>query len=122
MRYWALFWSVIFTLFAAVQLNDPDPVIWTGFYLLTAAAHLMHFLKRYRAIAHVTLMSIAMLWSFIYIPEMIEWLGEHEFSDLARAMKAEESYIEGSREFLGLMIVSFSLLIPWYRKRNLKVT
>ena len=122
MRYWALFWSLIFISFAAVQLNDPDPIIWTGFYLLTAAAHLMHFLKRYRSIAHLTLMSIALLWSFIYLPEMIEWLSEHDLADLARSMKAEEAYIEGSREYLGLMIVFISLIIPWFRLRKIRAT
>ena len=31
-----LFWGIIFLLFASVQFNDPDPVIWIFTYTVTA--------------------------------------------------------------------------------------
>jgi hypothetical protein len=37
---------LLFTLGAAVQVNDPDPVRWIAVYALAAAARLLSLLRR----------------------------------------------------------------------------
>jgi len=60
------------------------------------------------------------IWSLIYLPSVIEWLKNHPMSDIAKGMKAEESYIEGSREFFGLLLCSFAILFQWIRFRKMR--
>jgi hypothetical protein len=47
MRYIALFFSLIYLLFAYWQINDPDPIWWMALYLLAAIVSFRTFRNRY---------------------------------------------------------------------------
>jgi hypothetical protein len=44
-----------------------------------------------------------------YIPDLIIWLSASDKMDLVGKMKAEKSYVEGTRELGGLLIASMSM-------------
>lgn len=115
--------AVLFLLFAFVQINDPDPVLWIFIYGLMAVACILAAFGQYYPRIISVLLILYLAYSFFYIPGVIEWLGSEDksmlFDDLA---KMQYPYIEEAREFLGLficMIVLVMHLLTW-RSRNSK--
>lgn len=104
--------AVVFLLFAFVQVNDPDPVVWILIYGLMAVACVMAAFQRYYPLAHVVLLVVYIAYSFVSVDGVIEWLQSDDksmlFDDIA---KMQYPYIEESREFLGLMICVVVLIM-----------
>lgn len=97
--------TLIFLLFAFVQINDPDPIVWILIYgnmavLCVLAMFKMRFI--YWLAATIVLYGI---YAALLINGAWEWLQSPDrsllFDDLA---KMQYPYIEETREFLGLLI------------------
>lgn len=97
--------TLVFLLFAFVQVNDPDPFVWIIIYgnmavLCVLAMFRMRFF--YWLIASVILY---LIYASFLITGAWEWLQSPDrsllFDDLA---KMQYPYIEETREFLGLLI------------------
>jgi Transmembrane family 220, helix len=97
--------AVMFLIFAFVQINDPDPVLWILIYGVMAVMCVLAIFEFYPAKVTWGLMAILILYSFVYAPGVIEWLQKDNkallFDDIA---KMQYPYIEQAREFLGLLI------------------
>jgi hypothetical protein len=97
--------AVMFLIFAFVQVNDPDPILWILIYGAMAvvcilAAFNVYFRKFliFQGIAYL-------LYAIYYFPGVEEWITSEDKSMLFdNIAKMEFSYIEESREFLGLSI------------------
>lgn len=97
---------VLFVFFAALQYNDPDPVIWM---LIYGSVAIVALLKMYLTQVNfnpliLTLIVILGFYTLTYIPSFIDFLGKPDKIDLIGKMKAEKSWIEETREFFGLII------------------
>ena len=109
----------LFVLFAFVQINDPDPVLWILIYGIMAIACILAAFRYYYPVAILALLVLFLGYSITYFPGVIDWLKSNDrsllFDDLA---KMQYPYIEESREFLGLLICVAVLLMHWisYRK------
>jgi hypothetical protein len=97
--------ALIFLLFAFVQINDPDPVVWILIYgnmavLCVLAIFRMRFI--YWLIGSI---SIYAIYAVFLAGGAWEWIQSPDrsllFDDLA---KMQYPYIEETREFLGLII------------------
>lgn len=117
-----LFLAAIFLLFAFVQINDPDPVLWILIYGLMAVACILAAFGRYHPWGISVLLILYLAYGFFYIPGVVEWLGSEDksmlFDDIA---KMQYPYIEESREFLGLLICILVLvmhLLTWRSRRS----
>ena len=97
--------AVMFLIFAFVQVNDPDPVVWILIYGIMAVMCILAFFEFYPTKVTLGLLLVMTLYSFTYVPGVIEWLGSDDktllFDDIA---KMQYPYIEEAREFLGLLI------------------
>ncbi len=97
--------AAMFLVFAFVQVNDPDPVLWILIYGLMAVACILAAFRRHYPIAWILLIVLYGAYSFVYLSGVSEWFRSDDkamlFDDLA---KMQYPYIEESREFLGLMI------------------
>lgn len=103
--------AAIFFLFAAVQLNDPDGAIWFFVYGIVGLISLLGVFKEYNR-GMLLAMMILYFGGFLYLlPNVVEWLTEHQLGELVESMKVEKPFIEKSREALGLFI---SFLAIWY--------
>ena len=102
-----LFWGIIFLLFASVQFNDPDPVIWIFAYSLTAVL-CFTYLKSTWAIKLkwlYLLVGLAMLvGSVIQFPPQWEGFGTE--------MKTANN--ELARESIGLLLCGLVLLVQFF--------
>tara|TARA_A100001015_G_scaffold316383_1_gene430508 strand:+ start:3136 stop:3504 length:369 start_codon:yes stop_codon:yes gene_type:complete len=96
----------LFFIFAAVQYNDADPFLWM---LIYGSVALMAILKiwlnqiNYRPMLS-TLIVLYLLYSFVFIPSLIDFFNQPEKSELVGQMKATKPWIEETREILGLWI------------------
>jgi len=97
--------AVMFLVFAFVQINDPDPVIWILIYGAMAVLSIMAIFNFYPRKFIIGLLVVYVLYSIVYIPGVLEWLKQDDksllFDDVA---KMQYPYVEEAREFLGLMI------------------
>lgn len=109
--------AVLFGLFAVVQYNDPDPFIWIMIY---GSVALIALLKVYLRQVNfhpliITLIVIFLLYGATYIPSVIEFFQKPDKMDLIGSMKVNKPWIEGTREFFGLVMGLGAL---YYLKRS----
>jgi len=113
--------AVIFLVFAFLQINDPDPLIWILIYGAMAVVCVMAIFSYYPLRFMILLLVAYMGYSFFYIDGVSEWLKQENKAALFdNVAKMEHLYIEESREFLGLMICIGVLImyIVMARKRR----
>jgi Transmembrane family 220, helix len=111
--------AVMFLLFAFVQINDPDPVIWILIYGAMAVLSIMAIFKFYPMKFMIALLVLYVLYSIVYMPGVLEWLRQDDksmlFDDVA---KMQYPYVEEAREFFGLLICIIVLVIFIIRARR----
>lgn len=100
-----LFLAAVFIVFAFLQVNDPDPVLWIVIYGLMAVACVLAAFRYYYPKIWAGVAIIFALYSLVFLSGVTEWFKSDDkamlFDDLA---KMQYPYIEESREFLGLFI------------------
>ena len=120
-----IFFCIVFILFAAVQYNDPDPYVWMPIYSYTAILCWLAFRNKYFPGAY--LLGIAAyaayaIYKFFDQNGVWDWMTKHHATNIAGTMKAEQPWIEETREFFGLVILIVVLLIDYlYAKRKARV-
>lgn len=97
--------ALIFLLFAFVQINDPDPILWILIYgNMAALCVLAMFKMRFVYWLGATIIFYG-IYAGLLIGGAMEWLQSPDrsllFDDIA---KMQYPYIEETREFLGLVI------------------
>jgi len=121
-----IFFCIVFILFAAVQYNDPDPYIWIPIYLYTAILCWLAFRNKYFPGAYllgVGVYAIYAVYKFFDQNGVWDWMTKHHATNIAGTMKAEQPWIEETREFFGLVILIVVLLIDYlYSKRKARVS
>lgn len=101
--------SVLFFLFAYVQLNDIDGWKWVVGYALPAILFgLLVFDIRSVKVARVLVISYSCI-ALLYLPDFCGWLMDG-LPSIVETMKADKPYVEFVREFLGLGIVIAALV------------
>ena len=115
--------AIMFLLFAFVQINDPDPVIWILIYGAMAVLSIMAIFEFYPTKFTIGLLVLYILYSIVYIPGVLEWLRQENkamlFDDVA---KMQYPYVEEAREFLGLVICIIVLIVFVIRARRKKIS
>jgi len=115
--------AIMFLLFAFVQINDPDPIIWILIYGAMAVLCIMAIFEFYPTKFTIGLLVLYVLYSIVYIPGVLEWLRQENktmlFDDVA---KMQYPYIEEAREFLGLLICIIVLIVFVIRARRRKIS
>jgi hypothetical protein len=97
--------ALMFVVFAYLQINDPDPIVWILIYgSMAVICVLAAFRITPRIIMGVMLLAF-IGYSFVFFDGVKEWFGQPDKSVLFDdVLKMQYPYIEESREFLGLMI------------------
>jgi hypothetical protein len=96
--------SGLFFLFAVVQWNDPDPVIWMIFYGVMSLIYILLALgKRFAFYLSVLMLITCIIYMGFILPEIIKWIKDG-MPSIVQSMKATIPSIEYTREFLGLLL------------------
>jgi hypothetical protein len=118
-----IFFAVMFFGFAALQINDPDPVTWILIYLAMTVACTIAVYNKYDRRLMVVQGAVYLVYIIILWPGVIAWLRSPDrsllFDDLA---KMQYSYIEETREVLGLTICLAVLALLWVQSGKHKNT
>ena len=109
--------TLLFILFAAVQLNDPDPWLWVAIYGLVAGVSGFAIFQKYNKGVVYLGIAICIIGLAILFPELINWMNMGT-PNIVETMKVERSYIEFVREFFGLAISLVTLLFHFYQIRK----
>ncbi len=102
--------SGIFLLFAYVQLNDPDPYVWILVYGLVAIFFAVSIFVRIPKIIVQGVILAFGLFAFYHAGYFYDWLLSNDKSELFGDMIYDKPYIEGTREFMGLLIAIGALI------------
>ncbi len=116
-----LIFCVLFVLFAALQYNDPDPYIWIPIYLYAAFLCWQAFRHHFFPAAYWigVLIYCGYAGYLLFTKDgVLDWARLHQGENIAGKMKATEPWIERTREFFGLMILIFVLLINYFFSRK----
>jgi hypothetical protein len=98
------FISGLFLLFAIVQWNDPDPLIWMIFYGVMSLIYILLALgKRFAFYLSVLMLITCIINMGFILPEIIKWIKDG-MPSIVQSMKATIPTIEYTREFLGLLL------------------
>lgn len=119
LKYVHWFLALMFFLFAVVQLNDPDPLIWLIVYGSMMVVSLMASFNRYPTKIMIVMSGGFLIMSVVYFDGFKEWLGSSDLSLLFEEWaKMQFAYIEEAREFLGLLVCLLVLLLYFYLSRR----
>ena len=115
--------AVMFMLFAFVQINDPDPLLWIAIYGAMAAVCVMGAFRYYVRPLLWILLAGFLVYMVILWPGLREWLQQDNLGVLFdEGMKMQFPYVEESREFLGLLICVIVLIVQILRSRRTTVS
>lgn len=121
MKYLSIFFALMFMAFAALQVNDPDPILWILIYGVMAVVSVMAIFDYYNRKLMTGLTVLFAAYMIILFPGVSEWLQQDNKSALFDdVMKMEYPYIEESREFLGLLICQVVLALYFFRSFRVK--
>ena len=109
--------AALFLAFAAAQLNDPDPAAWVLLYSGTAVFYILFiFGMVFRPVLYIWV-GISAIWALSLLPELYNWIVIGAPS-IVSSMKAEEPWIEFTREFFGLSLNILAILFLLRQSRR----
>ena len=109
--------TALFALFAIVQLNDPDPIVWVIIYGTVATISGFAAMGKYNKNVILTVIGICIVWMLSLVPGVVDWVNEG-MPSITGSMKAESPYIEFLREFLGLFLMLLALLFHYFQAKK----
>jgi uncharacterized membrane protein YkvI len=113
--------AVLFILFACLQYNDPDPVLWISIYLYATIICIMAYRNKFYPIMNIIgiLMYITYaLLLFFDADGVVSWATKHQAENIASTMKAEQPWIEETREFGGLIILITVMFLNYLKGKK----
>lgn len=114
---YALF--IVFTLFAVIQLNDPDSVLWFSIYFFVALICLITNFKTIpKSILIITIIGL-LGYSVFHFSLFIDYLQTENKKEIFGEMVYDKPYLEGTREFIGLLIAAFGVFYQLKSQRKL---
>lgn len=117
-KYFFIFWSIVFLLFAYWQVNDPDPEIWVSVYIVAATFSAFAVQGKHPLIPLGIVIVACLVGAVYFYPVSVtDWVN-YELENKDLTMKTQES--EEARETFGLIIMAAVLSVSLYYgwKRN----
>jgi hypothetical protein len=112
MRYLAIFFTVMFILFAIVQYNDPDPFLWIPIYAYAALMSYLAYRQKYIMPAlFIGLIGYLVGAIYYFPPSMSDWIHAEE---TAKSLQMKMPFVEEARESMGLGICVIAMGIFLY--------
>ena len=113
--------NVLFTIsfigFAYVNLNDKDAWLWVSIYLVAAISCGLAVFQKYYPLVYLAAMAFYLVyatWIFFSKDGVKDWLLKYKSPSIVETMQATKPYIEKTREFFGLLIITGALAINYF--------
>lgn len=106
-----------FLVFAYLNLNDPDAWLWVTIYLVAAICCGLAIFKKYYPGVYLAAMAFYLIYAvrlFFAKDGVRDWVVKYRKPSLVESMQATKPYIENTREFFGLLIITGALAINYF--------
>ena len=103
--------------FAYVNLNDDDAYLWVSIYLSAAICCGLAAFGKYYPFIYLFLVAFYLIYAVILFfakDGVRDWIMKYRRPSLVESMQATKPYIEQTREFFGLLIITGALLIDYF--------
>ena len=105
---------IAFLWFAKFNLNDSDSWLWVPIYVVAAILCGLAAFKIY--LPAISIIAVAFYLIYATILFFVEngvkdWITKYNMEHIAETMQATKPYIEKTREFFGLLIISSALIL-----------
>ena len=117
-----IIFCISFLGFAYVNLNDNDAFLWVSIYLSAAICCGLAAAGKYYPFAYLFLTAFYLIYAVILFfakDGVRDWIVKYRTPSLVETMQAEKPFIEMTREFFGLLIISAALIIDYLVVINL---
>ena len=105
-----LFLFVLFVLFAVLQLNDIDGELWFSIYFTVSLLCLYNTFKAIPKSILILSIIALMTYSAFHFSLFIDYLNTENKVEIFGEMVYDKPYLEGSREFIGLLLAAFGIM------------
>ena len=112
----ALF-CIAFAAFAYVNLNDRDAWLWITIYMLASVSCGFAVFEKYFPNVYLILICFYILYAvklFFDKNGVLDWITKYKQESIVQSMQATKPYIEKTREFFGLLIISAALAMNYF--------
>ncbi len=109
--------SLSFLVFAWFNLNDKDSWLWVPIYLAASVFCGLAAFAWYYPLVYILLIVFYLVYALVlFFAEdgVRDWIVKYNQPSITESMKATKPYIEKTREFFGLLIISAALAVNYY--------
>lgn len=106
-----------FLLFAWFNLNDNDSWLWVPIYLAASACCALAAYGLFYPLAYLLLSAFYLIYAVILFfakDGVLDWFVKYKQPSITESMQATKPYIEKTREFFGLLIITGALIINYF--------
>lgn len=112
-----VFFCLAFAGFAYVNLNDKDSWLWVPIYMIASVGCGLAAFGQYFPLVYLVAIGFYLVYAVIlFFSEngVLQWITKHKQESLVQSMRATKPYIEKTREFFGLIIISAALTMNYF--------
>lgn len=106
-----------FAAFAYVNLNDNDSWLWVPIYMVASILSALAVFNIHFPSVYIVVVSFYCLYAiklFFVRDGVFDWLTKYKQESIVVSMQTTKPYIEKTREFFGLLIISGALLLNYF--------
>jgi len=114
------FFCLAFAAFAYVNLNDPDAWLWVTIYMVASVCCGLAVFQKYYPIVYLVAIGFYLIYAvklFFVKDGVRDWIVKYNKPSIVESMQATKPYIEQTREFFGLLIISAALAMNYFVAR-----
>lgn len=112
-----VFFCLAFVGFAYVNLNDKDSWLWVPIYIIASVGCGLAAFGQYFPLVYLVAIGFYLVYAVIlFFSEngVLQWITKYKQESLVQSMQATKPYIEKTREFFGLIIISAALAMNYF--------
>jgi hypothetical protein len=108
--------GIVFVLFALVQLNDPDFMLWVGAYMIPATlAFVFTHRKQNKLVLGIMAIMYLVAAIALFPPSIADWISAEEKS---QSLGMTLPGIEEARESMGLFLCFIAIAFFWFKTKK----
>jgi len=103
--------------FAYVNLNDRDAWLWVSIYMVADICCGLAVFHKFYPVVYLVAIAFYLIYAAILFfakDGVLEWITKYKKESIVQTMQATKPYIEQTREFFGLLIISAALTINYF--------
>jgi hypothetical protein len=112
-----VFFCLAFAGFAYVNLNDKDSWLWVSIYMIASVGCGLAAFGQYFPLVYLLAIGFYLVYAVIlFFSEngVLQWITKYKQESIVQSMQATKPYIEKTREFFGLIIISAALAMNYF--------